>query len=970
MHNFLRQNILPGLLVISMIAAGQNPQLPADSLFKLSTSLVSTQIDSSLVLFKNAIEQVDEHTALTQYRYYIVELIYASELDAARALIDEALKLPYTPDQFDDYGMILDHKLEYFKRRSEPDSAISLAEYLFSLANNHNHTYLQISSMLEMGAAYESVGSYTKALDAYFKALSIAEKSEELSEVGACYNSLANLYNTLDQKEESIEYHKKSLAIFEKMNNQPRLAQLYNNMGLVLDHYDLYDSARVYFEKGLQVSREIGSQFGVAITTMNLGLNSYRQKQYQQAIDLFNKSLEYFQNNGDAYGQTLCYYNYCRIYYELGQLSKAKQFAVKGYQLARERQLRNELMDLAEYLSYIEEDQGNFEESLQYYKVAGNIRDSLYNESKSKEIGRLESKSELESAQLKNQLLTKEQEAKSRQLRVTYIITAAVILLLLVVIIFLVIFYKTNKKLIQSGETIKIQADRLKALDAYKSRFFANISHDLRTPVSLIYGYLKDLRNDEDSYFTQRAIHTIDKGLKNTDRLIQMTEEIRDLILLEEGNLQLNYRRVKINKYLSFLIELFRSSAESMDLELMYQPGIDEKVIAVDPNQFEKIIYNLLSNAIKFTDEGRIDVILDGSQSAITITIKDTGKGMSGEVASRVFDRFYQAPDQEYNAKEGMGIGLFLVKELVDLHQGTIEIDSTEGVGTTFTLVLPAQQEIVAEYYDPITSDYITGRNEIVDTRQPIQQTKISESKATVLVVDDHPEVRDYIGYHLKDEYNVLFASNGLQALGLLQKMNVNLLITDLMMPLMDGFELLKQVKEKYSQLPAMVVSARSSIKDTSEILGYGINDFISKPFDKDNFLLRVRNLVTFRTDQRNLPMSEKDQIKLANNRAITQLHELIELKMEESKVAITEIASTLCLSERQANRVIKSLTGKAPGEYVKEYKLTYAEGLLKAKEISSASELAKMVGYSNVTHFNQAFEKKFGYRPSEIISE
>jgi YesN/AraC family two-component response regulator len=222
----------------------------------------------------------------------------------------------------------------------------------------------------------------------------------------------------------------------------------------------------------------------------------------------------------------------------------------------------------------------------------------------------------------------------------------------------------------------------------------------------------------------------------------------------------------------------------------------------------------------------------------------------------------------------------------------------------------------------------------------------------------------------LRDEYNILFASNGIQALELLDKMNVNLVITDLMMPLMDGFELLKNIKNKYRMLPAMVVSARSTIKDTTEILGYGINDFISKPFDKDNFLLRVKNLISITRNKIDLPFSEKDHLKLANNRALTQLHQLIETNMSESKVAINEIADKLCLSERQASRVIKSLTGKAPGEYVKDYKLVYAESLLKGKEISSASELAKMVGYTNVTHFNQAFEKRFGYRPSEIIKE
>ncbi|MCR9254419.1 MAG: response regulator, partial [bacterium] len=745
----------------------------------------------------------------------------------------------------------------------------------------------------------------------------------------------------------------------------------YNNLGLVLDRYKKYDSARIYFEQGLTVSKNLGNEFGVAITTMNLGLNSYRLKDYQTAIELFDKSFQFFEKVGDDYGKTLCYYNYCRIYFDQGNLEVAADYGYKCYDLAKSRGFQNEIMDASEYVSKIEEKRGDYEQSLIFFKEATAIQDSLYSEQKNQEIGRLESKNELQQAQLQNEILLKDQEVQSKQLKRTYLIIVIVSLLLIGVVVSLVLYYRTNKKLRISSLTVKKQADRLQELDAYKSRFFANISHDLRTPISLISGYLKDLQEDDESYFTQKSSASITKGLKNVDRLIYLTEEIRDLILLEEGNLKLEYRRVKINKYLGFLIELFRSHAESSGLVLNYESDIEEEVVALDPNQLEKIIYNLVANSIKFTDEGSVVVKLWLDKSNVVIIISDTGRGISKEEQSKIFDRFYQLPNQEYQAKEGMGIGLFLVKELVELHNGTINIASTQEVGSTFKIKLPVNKEIVAEFYDPTVSSYITDRNELQeDDSQPIQQGTIYEGRSTILVVDDHPEVRDYIGNQLREDYNILFASNGIQALELLDKMNVNLVITDLMMPLMDGFELLKNIKNKYKMLPAMVVSARSTIKDTTEILGYGINDFISKPFDKDNFLLRVKNLIAITRNKIDLPFSEKDHLKLANNRALTQLHQLIETNMAESKVAINEIADKLCLSERQASRVIKSLTGKAPGEYVKDYKLVFAESLLKGKEISSASELAKMVGYTNVTHFNQAFEKRFGYRPSEIIKE
>ncbi len=970
MHNF-RQTQFVLLLAGFLLMTHSIKAATSDSLLNNAIQLLKVDIDSSLQTFQGSLLNKDDSIKLRLYDDYIGELLYMGELQHLEDLFESSIKTTFDHKSFRYYGSILDHKSEYFKMQSKFDSCILIAEELYNQAELYVYSDYQISALLEMGGAYESLGFYPKALDAYFKALSIAEKDNDKQRIGSCYQSLATLYNTIYQSADAIEYHKKALEIFEELNDQPNLARSYNNLGLVLDRYKKYDSARIYFEKGLKVAKNLGNEFGVAITTMNLGLNSYRLKDYETALKLFDKSFLFFDKVGDAYGKTLCYYNYCRIYFDQGNLEIAADYGYKCYDLAKSSRFQNEIMDASEYISKIAEKQGDYEQSLRFFKEATAVKDSLYSEQKNQEIGRLESKNELQQAQLQNEILLKDQEIQSKQLRRTYLIIVIVSLLLIGVAFSLFLYYRTNRKLRLTSLTVKRQADRLKELDAYKSRFFANISHDLRTPISLISGYLKELQEDDESYFTQKSSATITKGLKNVDRLIYLTEEIRDLILLEEGNLKLEYRRVKINKYLGFLIELFRSHAESSGLVLEYESDIEEEVVALDPNQFEKIIYNLVANSIKFTGEGSVAIKLSLVSSKIVITISDTGRGISQEEQSKIFDRFYQLPNQEYQAKEGMGIGLFLVKELVELHNGTIKIESTQEVGSTFKIELPVNKEIVAEFYDPTISSYITDRNKLQeDNSQPIQQGTIYEGRSTILVVDDHPEVRDYIGNQLRDEYNILFASNGIQALELLDKMNVNLVITDLMMPLMDGFELLKNIKNKYRMLPAMVVSARSTIKDTTEILGYGINDFISKPFDKDNFLLRVKNLISITRNKIDLPFSEKDHLKLANNRALTQLHQLIETNMSESKVAINEIADKLCLSERQASRVIKSLTGKAPGEYVKDYKLVYAESLLKGKEISSASELAKMVGYTNVTHFNQAFEKRFGYRPSEIIKE
>ena len=413
------------------------------------------------------------------------------------------------------------------------------------------------------------------------------------------------------------------------------------------------------------------------------------------------------------------------------------------------------------------------------------------------------------------------------------------------------------------------------------------------------------------------------------------------------------------------MVELFRSQAESKGLELVFESGIDPSALmALDPDQFEKIQYNLISNAIKFTKEGQIAVYLSGNDETVEIKIVDTGKGIPPNQVNNIFDRFYQLPDDDYYVRQGMGIGLFLVKELIELHDGKVTVESKVGQGTSISLTLPRKIEMDAEVYEPTVSSIVSNAEHDILVDVPLHTEKLNSDRSTILVVDDHPEIRDYIGNQLKDNYNLIYAANGVQALKSLKKMSINLVITDLMMPVMDGFELLKKIKLDHANVPALVVSARTSLKDTTEVLGYGINDFISKPFSKEDFQLRVKNLINSRNPQRGLPLVENDHVKLANNNALSKINTLIEKHMTNSKLGIPLLADELCLSERQTNRFIKSLTGNSPGEYVKNYKLQFAKDLLDRKEIRTASELARMTGFSNVTYFNEAFEKKYGYRP------
>lgn len=824
-----------------------------------------------------------------------------------------------------------------------------------------------------IGDLYRRVGDYEKAYGAFVKAINYSRLIGEKNGVGDGLNNLGILYDLQKDFASAINYYQKAVKLNLELGRSRRfqLGSNYNNLGIVYKNLEKYDSAEYAYEQALVLMKDLGSAYGEAVILDNLGRLYTEQSKYDEAIAFEEKALEIQQRLGAKDQEAIIILNIADNHFAKRNYQLAEKLALQSFQIAEELKQDESIRLISELLTHLYDSIGNYAKAYHFLKIYMEQDQLLKNEEKNEALANLKIRFETEQWENENHLLKSQMQVDQSLIERQQLYIVIAVILIFSVLIVLLIIYRSAVSNSRKKKIIQVQAARLMEQDKFKSQFFANISHDLRTPISLIHGYFTELKEDKDSFYSTKSEQAIRKGLKNVDHLVHLTEEIRDLIVMEEGNIQLNYRKVKIKPYMSLITGLFRSQAESKGLTFDFHCAIDENFqLTLDPDYFEKIVYNLISNAIKFTESGGVKISVKEVKGKIKIEFSDTGKGISFEHISHVFERFYQSPGDGFQLRQGMGIGLFLVKELTELHQGEVAVMSEQGKGSTFTLILPNPNKPEAVFYDPISSGYIEQRTEPVDitSGSSIQMNGLQPNLKTVLVADDHPEVREYIGNQLLDTYNLLNATNGVEALEILDKMKVDLLVTDLMMPLMDGFELLKRVSEKYPDLAVMVVSARTSVLDTEQILGYGVNDFISKPFDKKEFQLRVKNLLASKKSDE-FPLFEKDHIKLANNKALDQINSLIKENLSDSRLGIPELMDVLCLSERQTNRVVKALTGMAPGEYIKEYKLLYAETLLKTKEITSATELARIIGYNNVSHFNKAFSNRFGYKPSELIS-
>ncbi len=409
----------------------------------------------------------------------------------------------------------------------------------------------------------------------------------------------------------------------------------------------------------------------------------------------------------------------------------------------------------------------------------------------------------------------------------------------------------------EQKEQIQLQAAKLKRLDQFKSRFFANVSHDFRSPLTLIKGYIDILKNEK-NVLTEKSELCLRHAEENVAQLVSLTTEIGKLIKLDEGKINLSFTAVNIVEHARLDVDMFQTMASQNEISLSFETNLPENtIIHADDLSLKKIIYNLISNAIKYTQKtGNVAVGLDqNGANGVILSIKDDGEGIDEEDLPFIFDRFYQSVQNHHKLTEGMGIGLALVKELVELHGGEISIESQIGKGSLFKVQLPVNLHIPIE--PPTEDNYRKSKSLNVNLVMPKNTdhksskcvtTKLAGLKAgnKLLVVDDHPEIRNYICAIVDKEYEIIQAGDGVEALRVLAIAEIDLVITDLMMPNMDGNTLVRKMKENldFSSIPIIAISARTSEEVIQEMIDAGADLFITKPFDADKLNESIKSVL------------------------------------------------------------------------------------------------------------------------------
>ena len=543
--------------------------------------------------------------------------------------------------------------------------------------------------------------------------------------------------------------------------------------------------------------------------------------------------------------------------------------------------------------------------------------------------------------------------------------------------------YHNARRLVRARRAARqaqMEKEQEKRVNAMNMSFFANIAHEFRTPLTMIAGPVGQLAKSGSLDGEERSLLSI--AQRSIQRMFKLVNQIMDFNKLENDTLRLSVEQIDVVKVMNDILDTFEFNAKEKGITI-HRFGMEDKLLAwTDGDKLEKIVSNLLSNALKFTPrDGHIDVSLDTTDDTVEVTVADTGKGIPEEQQENIFKRYYQLDNQtKAIVNWGTGIGLYYSRRLAELHHGSLTAGNRkEGTGAVFTLIYPmTEQAYTAEERRPLEGDGVADYR-IIDmpvspqaNRQPPQS---EDDRPTILVVDDDTEIINYMRLLFSQDYHLITCLDADTALEEMRAEEPNIVLSDVMMPGKDGYELCQEIKQdiQLSHIPVILVTAKITAENQVEGLNVGADAYVTKPFEPAvlSALIqsqlknreRVRKLLT------NATTTEEEGVENAlseqDKHFMEELYKLMEEELSNSELDVTRITKMLYISRTKLYYKIKGLTGETPSNFFRTYKLNRAAELLKSGRYTIA-EIADKTGFSTQSHFSVVFKKQFGVTPSD----
>ena len=781
-------------------------------------------------------------------------------------------------------------------------------------------------------------------------------------------NGIGNVQLTLGNADEAENAFRQALKGENELGSALGQAINYANLGSILESREMLDSARYYYGKSLEFNEKAKSDLGVSLCHAHFGRLAEKEGDYDTAIEEYRQAYDIMEGNSDVWHWLESAVSLVRAYINAGNLERASFYLAKAGKEAGRISSMEYLAEVNRLEYLISKKKGNAVKALEYYVRSREYADSVASEKNLNHIQNVRVRYERERKQNEIELLNRswEAERKNRNALLTMSLIALFLTIAtIIVLIFLIALRNRNQRII-------------KEMERMKSTFFTNITHEFRTPLSVVQAAAGDVLNRSSDPEVRRDALDI---LRHGKGLLNLINQILDIAKLTEKSAVKavpEWKYGDIVGFISMICESYRPFAQTAGVRLVFSSPVEELEMDFIPDYVQKIVGNLLSNAVKFSPSGA-DVLLFVKQEEadVHIIVCDKGVGMTAEQKDKIFIPFYQAPTD--SQRIGSGIGLSLVKLSVEAMNGRVDVHSAPGEGTVFIVRIPLAYGGKVSGRLNMTEYNISEADTLATTRLEINEDIVCGTDSfSILIIEDTAEVARWQMKQLGEGYSYYFASDGESGLARAEEIIPDLIITDIMMPGMDGYEVCRRIRssELLNHIPVIMVTAKATHEDRMKGLAAGADAYLEKPFHADELAVRVSKLL----EQRKLlqskweavirqgePVEENpaaNELPDADRAFVGKFTDAVNKCFETGTLDYDFIASEMCLTRSHMSRKLKAITGMTSTEYIKTMRISLAKALIDTTDMKIEA-IAMRCGVDDVAYFSSLFRKATGMTPT-----
>ena len=854
------------------------------------------------------------------------------------------------------------------RNNSRFDESLNIHSKGLKQAEALDDTIERVQALNYIGTNYRRLGVLDAAQEYHYRALRLSDACTDTSFTARknrvkSLNGLGNIYMTIGNYERADSVLRLALAGEKALGSDVGQAINYANIGSIFRHKGQIDSAWVYYRKSMELNRKAHNDIGISLCHTYFGELYQQQKQNDKAYAEYHTAFEGMKASKDEWHALQSLLALAQIDHTMGNDARALKTLAHAEATATQIKSKEHLAEIYDLYYRIYEQQGDYRRALACHVKATSLQDSVVDIEKMNRIQNL-------SLSIERRMQTEEidrvkQEAEEERAAKRSILYTSLLLILLFVSSIAFLFY--------SGRLRRRNHILLKKMSTLRENFFTNITHEIRTPLTVILGLSRDITAADDTPDDlKEKSRTIER---QGSQLLTLINQLLDISKMKSAVGDPDWQSGNIVAQIGMTVESFRAYANSRNITLQYVNDGDVETNFV-ADYINKVMNNLLSNALKFTPEyGEVTVNVFHRDGFLHLSVADTGCGIDANNITHIFEPFYQGTASGHTG--GTGVGLALVKQIVDTLGGTISVDSVPDSGTTFHITLPihkptkpARKPVAVAQPVPVS---------LSTSALPEDSELLDDDTPRILVIEDNADVAAYIGSRLADRYAILYAPDGNEGLKKAKELVPDLIITDLMMPHTDGLEVCRQVRddEIINHVPIIVVTAKITEADRVAGLQAGADAYLAKPFNSDELRTRVEKLL----EQRRLLREKYAQSESSGHDAtpqndadrlfLTKVTDRIYLMLNQGKDFDVEmIAAAMCMSGRQFHRKMTALTGHTPKAFLQRVKVSKARRILTKTPTRNFSEVATLCGFNDYSSFVRTFKHVCSITPTQFVRE